>query len=319
MSHPLVSVCIPVYNVERYIERCVVSVLDQSYPDIECVFVDDSSPDSSVDKLKEVLRRYPSSVDRVKIIRHEKNRGLSAARNTALCHSAGDFILHVDSDDYLDIHAVENLVRKQEETDADIVTGQAVCIEKERAWVMERPHFQSREDFIADMVKPSIHHTIWGRLIRKSLYTDNGVQAKEGVNIGEDLQVMSQLAYYAGQVESIWDVVCFYDCTNDLSYMNQFDTRHIKRQLQDTESMEVVRDFFKDKDASLCDLAEKYLFQYYSSLLRYYGRAGMKEEFAGIRTRLSGLLPQNRKMSQRKVIKYRSYQLFRIADSLKHR
>ena len=149
--------------------------------------------------------------------------------------------------------------------------------------------------------------------------TDNGIQAKEGVNIGEDLQVMSQLAYYAGQVESIWDVVCFYDCTNDLSYMNQFDTRHIKRQLQDTESMEVVRDFFKDKDASLCDLAEKYLFQYYSSLLRYYGRAGMKEEFAGIRNRLSSLLPQNRKMSKRQVIKYRSYQLFRIADSLKHR
>jgi hypothetical protein len=227
--------------------------------------------------------------------------------------------MHVDSDDYLDIHAVESLVRKQEETDADIVTGQAVCINKESAWVMERPHFQTRQGFILDMVKPSIHHTIWGRMIRKSLYTDNGIQAKEGVNIGEDLQVMSQLAYYAGQVESIWDVVCFYDCTNDLSYMNQFDTRHIKRQLQDTESMEVVRDFFKDKDASLCDLAEKYLFQYYSSLLRYYGRAGMKEEFAGIRNRLSGLLPQNRKMSTRQVIKYRSYLLFRITDYFKHR
>lgn len=319
MSRPLVSVCIPVYNVERYIERCAVSVLEQSYPDIECVFVDDCCPDSSVDKLKEVLKRYPSRVDRVKIIRHEKNKGLSAARNTALCNSSGDFIMHVDSDDYLDIHAVENLIRRQEEFEADIVTGQAVCIEKESAWVMERPHFQTREGFIADMVKPSIHHTIWGRLIRKSLYTDNGVQAKEGVNIGEDLQVMSQLAYYAGKVESIWDVVYYYDCTNDLSYMNQFDTRHIKRQLQDTESMEVVRDFFKDKDAPLCNLAEKYLFQYYSSLLRYYGRAGMKEEFAGIRNRLFGLLPQNRKMSKRQVIKYRSYQLFRIADCIKHR
>lgn len=319
MSHPLVSVCIPLYNVERYIGRCAMSVLEQSYPDIEFVFVDDCSPDSSLDCLKEVLERYPSRKDQVKIIHHEKNRGLSAARNTALCNCSGDFIIHVDSDDYLEAHAVENLVRKQEESDADIVTGQAVCIEKERAWVMERPHYQTRQSFILDMVKPSIHHTIWGRLIRKSLYEDYGIKAKEGVNIGEDLQVMSQLAFYAGKVESIWDVVYFYDCTNDLSYMNQFDTKHIKRLLQDTESMEFVRDFFKDKDAPLCDLAEKYLFQYYSGLLRYYGRAGMKEEFAGIRNRLSGLLPQNRKMSQRQLIKYRSYHLFRIADCFKHR
>lgn len=318
MSHPLVSVCIPVYNVERYIERCAVSVLNQSYPSIECIFVDDCTPDASLTILTKILGRYPSRKDQVKIIRHEKNRGLSAARNTALSNSSGDFVIHVDSDDYLDIHAVENLVRKQKETDADIVTGQAVCIEAESAWVMERPHFKTREGFIADMIKPSIHHTIWGRLIRKSLYTDNGVKAKEGINIGEDLQVMSQLAYYAGKVESIWDVVYFYDCTNDFSYMNQYDTRHIKRQLQDTESMEVVRDFFKGKDVLLHDCSEKYLFQYYVNLLRYYGKAGKKEEFTKIRNQMSSLLPQNRKMSKRQAIKYLSYQLFRIAERFKH-
>lgn len=319
MSLPSISILIPIYSVEKYVERCVVSLMEQSYENLEYVFVDDCSPDNSTAIILSLIDRYPKRKEQTLLLRHEHNKGLSAARNTAIENSSGDFVIHVDSDDYLDIHAVENLVRKQEETDADIVTGQAVCIEAESAWVMERPHFQTREGYIADMIKPSIHHTIWGRLIRKSLYTDYGVKAKEGVNIGEDLQVMSQLAYYAGKVESIWDVVYFYDCTNNLSYMNQFDTRHIKRQLQDTESMEIVRDFFKDKDAPLCDLAEKYLFQYYSNLLRYFGRAGKKEEFIRIRNQMSSLRPQNRKMSKRQAIKYRSYILFRIADSFKYR
>lgn len=316
MAYPLVSICVPVYNVERYIERCAVSLFEQSCQDIECVFVNDGSPDSSLDKLKAVVERYPAIRDKVKIVEHERNRGLSAARNTAIAHSSGEFILHVDSDDYLDEEAVEHLVRKQEETGADIVTGQAICIEKEKAFLMERPQFSSNQDFIKDMIKPSIHHTIWGRLIRKSLYLDHGIQAKEGVNIGEDLQVMTQLAFYSNKVESIWDVVYHYDCTNDLSYMNQFDTKHIKRLVQDTQSMEVVRTFFKGKSDLYRDEAEQYLFAYYLSLLRHYGRSGEREEFSCIRKKLSGLLPQNRRMSRKQAMKFSSYRLFQISELL---
>lgn len=316
MLLPTVSICVPVYNVERYIERCAVSLFEQSYQDIECVFVNDGSPDSSLDKLKSVVERYPSMRDKVKIVEHEKNRGLSAARNTAICLSSGEFILHVDSDDYLDYEAVDHLVRKQEETGADIVTGQAICIEKEKASVMERPQFTSNQDFVKDMIRPSIHHTIWGRLIRKALYLDHGIKAKEGVNIGEDLQVMTQLAFYSNKVESIWDIVYYYDCTNELSYMNQFDTRHIKRLVQDTQSMEVVRAFFEGKNELYHDEAEKYLFEYYMNLLRYYGRSRMREEFTCIKDKLSGLLPRNKKLSRNQALKFCDYRLFRLSELL---
>lgn len=313
---PLVSICVPIYNVENYIERCAVSLLGQTYGKIEYVFVNDCSPDKSVEVLSKVMEDYPGKKDFVKIISHEKNRGLAAARNTAVNHSEGDFILHVDSDDYLGIDAVEKLVNKQQETDADIVTGQAVQIEKDKSSVMQRPQFLYKDDFVKEMIVPSISHTIWGRLIRKSLYTDNGIEAKEGVNIGEDMQVMTQLAYFAQKVETIWDVVCYYDCTNDLSYMNQFDMASIRRLVQDTTSMEIVRDFFVGKSDKFQNQAEGYLRDYYLKLLRYYGRSKMKEDFEKIQERLFGLRPQNRKMPKQQKMKFGSYRMFRLVDSI---
>ncbi len=313
---PIVSICVPIYNVENYIERCAVSLLGQTYGKIEYVFVNDCSPDKSVEVLRKVMEDYPEKKDYVKIINHEKNRGLAAARNTAVNHSEGDFILHVDSDDYLGIDAVEKLVNKQQETEADIVTGQAVQIEKGKLSVMQRPQFLCKDDFVKDMIMPSISHTIWGRLIRKSLYTDYGIEAKEGVNIGEDLQAMSKLAYFAQKVETIWDVVYYYDCTNELSYMNQFDTASIRRLVQDTTSMEIVRDFFVGKSDKFQNQAEGYLRDYYLKLLRYYGRSKMKEDFEKIQERLFGLRPQNRKMPKQQEMKFGSYRMFRLVDSI---
>ena len=173
-----------------------------------------------------------------------------------------------------------------------------------------------KDDFVKDMIMPSISHTIWGRLIRKSLYTDYGIEAKEGVNIGEDLQAMSKLAYFAQKVETIWDVVYYYDCTNELSYMNQFDTASIRRLVQDTTSMEIVRDFFVGKSDKFQNQAEGYLRDYYLKLLRYYGRSKMKEDFEKIQERLFGLRPQNRKMPKQQEMKFGSYRMFRLVDSI---
>lgn len=313
----LVSICVPVYNVEKYIERCAVSLFKQSYNPIEFIFVNDQTPDSSMKKLMAVIDEWPHRKNQVKIIHHERNRGLSAVRNTALNHCIGDFVLHVDSDDFLEVGAVEKLVKKQQETGADIVTGQVIRMSKEKNYILERPQFVNREDFVEDMIEPSIHHAIWGRLIRKLLYTENNIIAKEGVDIGEDLQVMTQLAYYAKKTESIWDIVYYYDCTNELSYMNQFNIKDVKRLVQDTRSMELVRDFLVGKNDKLVDRSEKYLRDYYLDLLRSYGRLGMRDDFVKIQHQLSVLQPQNRKMSITQKIKFHSYQMFKIVNSLK--
>lgn len=121
MEGPLVSVIVPVYGVEQYIGRCAASLFQQTYQNIEFIFVDDGSPDRSVDVLQSELDKCDDDLrSRVRIIRKE-NEGLPKARQSGMEASRGEYILHVDSDDYLERDAVEALVDKALESDADIV------------------------------------------------------------------------------------------------------------------------------------------------------------------------------------------------------
>ncbi len=118
-----VSIIIPVYGVEQYIERCARSLFEQTYDNIEYVFVDDCSQDRSVEVLKTVIEDYPARKGNVKIIRHDVNRWLSAARNTGLKNSSGDYVYFVDSDDYIHCRTIELLVQVSTTEQADIVVG----------------------------------------------------------------------------------------------------------------------------------------------------------------------------------------------------
>lgn len=77
-----VSVIIPIYKTEKYIERCAISLFEQTLKSIEYIFINDYTPDNSIQLLENVLKRYPNRISDIKIINHEKNRGLAAARNT---------------------------------------------------------------------------------------------------------------------------------------------------------------------------------------------------------------------------------------------
>ena len=114
MNAPLVSILVPVYKVEKYIERCARSLFEQSYENLEYVFVDDCSPDDSVQILERIIKNYPLRAERVHIIRHEKNKCLLEARKTAIKYSNGEFLSHVDSDDWLEPNAIEMLMQKQQ-------------------------------------------------------------------------------------------------------------------------------------------------------------------------------------------------------------
>ena len=97
-----VSILVPVYGVEKYIERCARSLFEQTYENLEYIFVNDCTPDKSMEILMRVMEDYPNRKGNVRIFHHEHNRGLSAARNTALDAATSPFVTHVDSDDYLD-------------------------------------------------------------------------------------------------------------------------------------------------------------------------------------------------------------------------
>ena len=119
---PQVSVCIPVYGVEKYIERCARSLFEQTMTDgIEFIFVNDCTKDRSIEILECVLADYPHRISQTKIIHHEKNGGLVAARKTGLQHARGDYIAHCDSDDWVEKNMYEVMYKKAIDSDADMV------------------------------------------------------------------------------------------------------------------------------------------------------------------------------------------------------
>lgn len=112
---PLISVIVPVYKVEKYLGRCVDSILAQTYENTEIILVDDGSPDNCPKLCEEYAKKYSS----IRVI-HQENRGLSGARNTGIRHAKGDYLAFVDSDDVISPHFLESLYRAMKETHANI-------------------------------------------------------------------------------------------------------------------------------------------------------------------------------------------------------
>lgn len=194
---PLVSVLIPVYNVEKYIERCARSVFEQTYENIEYIFVDDCTPDNSFTILMNVLEDYPQRASHVRIVKHEQNEGIAVGRNTAISNATGDFIFFIDSDDYLEADAITALVEMQKQTNADIVTGQKLINDDGIDTRFVEPIYKDKDEMLMSILSNVWHHEITDRLIKRSLFTDNNIRALPHVNICEDWQLSAKVVYYA--------------------------------------------------------------------------------------------------------------------------
>lgn len=116
MNNPLITVVIPIYKVERYLSKCVDSVLGQTYENMEIILVDDGSPD----RCGQICDEYALKDNRIIVI-HQENQGLSGARNSAISISKGEFITFVDSDDYIDRNMIKTMYKQMVEDNADMV------------------------------------------------------------------------------------------------------------------------------------------------------------------------------------------------------
>jgi len=247
MNCPLISILIPVYQVEPYIERCARSVFEQTYDNLEYIFVDDASPDNSLGILERIIDEYHERKDQIRIIRHPHNKGLAAARNTAVGSCHGRFVFHVDSDDWVERNAVELLVNKQQEADSDIVTGQAIKHYRGTSspylsggWNLEK------KELLTQLLTYRVSTTLWRRLIRTSLYTDNDVWANEAGSGGEDFQVLPRLVYYSHHVAGVDTNIYHYNRDNANSFSN--NSQILKFQQQGYVSVRVIASFFSDKE-----------------------------------------------------------------------
>lgn len=240
-----VTIAVPVYGVEKYIERCARSLFEQTYNEIEYLFVDDCSPDKSIDVLGSVIENYPERRTHVKIVRHDKNRGLGAARNTAVENCQTEFIMHVDSDDSIEKDTIEIIMRKQAEGEYDIVRfGFNNIYSYNKTIKVIWPEIESAEELAQKTLAREVPVCVCGGLYRTSLYKDNDIRVADGVNNSEDYCVTPKLAYVSKRVCSIADCLYNYYIGNEGTYTQSFSEIKAKQTLN---ALKVNERFFKDK------------------------------------------------------------------------
>lgn len=235
-NKPLVSMLVPIYGVEQYIERCATSLMKQTYDNIEYVFVDDRSPDNSIVLLESVIERFPYRKD-VQIIRHQTNKGLAAARNTALKYAQGEFVVHVDSDDWVESTLVEKLIEKQKVRDVDMVFVDFVRHQSHRSFIVQRRKYNSKTELVKNMLCCQDYSNVWGCLIRRSLYLQHSIRTVEGINMGEDFQVIPRLVHCASHVDFVNSPLIHYNEENLESYTRRYRADNYK---QAWESRQIV-------------------------------------------------------------------------------
>ena len=225
---PLISVLIPVYNVEKYIERCLVSLFNNTIiKDCEIVIVDDCSPDSSMKVIHSVLEKFPAMKEQIALHSHDYNRGSAAARNTALLHSHGKYIICVDSDDWVEKDYLEKLYKTAQESNADVVMCDLVKKTREESLVIsEEPKY---DDFLASLLSGSLHGWLHEKLIKHSLFMEYKLCWIEGLNMCEDLLIMAKVFLYTKKVVHIKKALYHYDCTNQTSLSSNLDFNKVKQ------------------------------------------------------------------------------------------
>ena len=181
----MVSIIVPVYGVEAYIEKCLYSIEKQSYQNIECILVDDCTTDNSMIIVNNFIRNKSHRSNIYKIVTHEQNRGLSAARNTGVKYAIGDFIYFLDSDDYITSNCIEDMVNIAVKLDVEIVWGGI-----ERVYSNGIHKYVSlkndnckccRKEIINKYIKQELYTEATNKLIKLEYLKKNGIFFVEGM------------------------------------------------------------------------------------------------------------------------------------------
>lgn len=250
-----VSICVPIYGVENYIERCVRSLFVQTYENIEYVFVNDLTKDNSISILNKVLLDYPKRIPQVKIINHTSNRGLAASRNTAVENATGDYLLHVDSDDWIEPNTVDVCITDVKKGNYDLVFFNGTVYRNDYFEYMNVPMNTTKKDLLEDVLSFRVRHNIWGVFIRKDIYINNNIHAIEGCNMGEDFQVLPLLLYHSNKISSLGISLYNYDRRNVQSITSSFSEKNAK---QNWRSIDYIYNFFATSDNKYMDFLEVY-------------------------------------------------------------
>ncbi len=277
--NPAVSVIIPVYNREKYINKCVDSVLSQTFNDFELILVDDGSTDKSPD----ICDEYAKKDSRVKVV-HKSNGGVSSARNEGLKIATGEYITFVDSDDYIDSDFLEYAINNIEETGVDIFVSGVIheycncdSIEKVEVTNIKKNGVFAIKELLEMWGKEIPLDCLcgpWCKLYRTNLIKYYGVKFDTSMNIGEDTYFNTEMM---GLAENAYlSNLSFYHYCKNSSETSLVRSFHKEIYEIDKKIYSKIRDSMYDRqcsDESILRLENRYLTALLGEIHHYYSRS----------------------------------------------
>jgi len=240
------SIIVPVYNTEKFLQKCLDSLINQTLKNIEIICINDGSKDNSL----EILEEYSKKDERIKIISQE-NKKQGAARNAGLKIANGEYIGFVDSDDWVDLNYFEILYKKAKENDCDIALADYIRIgkncQKKRLNINNEEIATNIQDKI-DICKQAKHPCPTNKIYKKEMLLKNNIFFPEGM-ICEDKIFTLKAVYYANKIISVPNVYYYY-----FKNPNSTVTTKTKKSEDDKKQAQLdVLNFLKEKNIQIKD------------------------------------------------------------------
>lgn len=268
---PLVSIIVPIYNSSKYLDRCVDSILNQKYKQIEVLLINDGSNDNS----EEICKKFALKDRRVHVIT-KKNEGTSATRKLGVNLSKGKFISFVDSDDYIHPNMYERLVIEALKNNADIVQCGFNLVLENGEIIKKR---QMKEELIESKYesslffarKKNVTNTLWNKLFSSKLFHDIHFP---NLSLGEDVYLNTQLFGKANRVLTISDAYYYYVLTEGSLVRKSFN----KKKLDSIKAGILMYEYYKKQYPDLIDFAILYICSMAARIYFQIGKSNIKEK-----------------------------------------
>lgn len=264
-----VSVIIPIYGVEKYIERCAVSLFEQTLDDIEYIFVDDCTPDNSIEILENIIERYRFCFEEknyaVRIERMSSNSGLPTVRRHGVSLCSGEYVTHCDSDDWVAPNMYELLYKEAKRTDADMVMCGYNMTDGAKVYNVCYHHETVKQKLVSNLLTQKESWSVWNKLCRRSMYDDTLIYPT--LSMGEDMVLTLQLVLKAERIAVVNKALYNYFYNPESITNVQSEVLRYKHWKESAKNAEIVLSVFKAQGLSDAYAAELVCLRYRQKML----------------------------------------------------
>lgn len=242
------SVIIPIYKAELYIERCVRSLMEQTMTEgIEYIFINDCTPDNSMVILANTIADYPQRVHQIKIIDMPTNSGQGVVRKRGMYEAQGKYLIHCDSDDWIEPNMYETLIHKAKEEDADIVVSDFYMEFKDHTSIEKYADLSTKDSILLGI--DCSWWTLWNRIIKTELIKRYSIFPPESLSIWEDVYVLTIAYYYTKKIAYVHTPLYHYNRTNETSTLiSEYKTDRKELILKCEKCILLLQKYFHDKE-----------------------------------------------------------------------